>query len=105
MLNKNIWISIKIWLKIVPKDAVEINSALLSVMAWHRAVDKPLSEPVIAQYIDAYMRHSVSIVYGPSRSLQLPGTTSVFWKPKHFLYLLHKTKHPITMLWGFCNER
>ena len=31
-------------------------------MAWRRPGDKPLSEPVIVSFTDAYMRHSASML-------------------------------------------
>ena len=31
--------------------------ALVQEMAWRRSGDKPLSEPMLNQYTDAYMRH------------------------------------------------
>ena len=47
------WIS----LKFVSKDPNTNKSALVQVMAWHRTGDKPLSEPMLPQFTDAYMRH------------------------------------------------
>ena len=47
-LNENVWISITIWLKFVPKDPIENNAALVQIMAWHQTGDKPLSEPMMA---------------------------------------------------------
>ena len=44
LLNENVWISIKISLKFVPKDPINYNPALVQIMAWHRTGDKPLSE-------------------------------------------------------------
>ena len=35
--------------------------ALVQIMAWRRTGDKPLSETMIAQFNDAYMRHSASM--------------------------------------------
>ena len=32
-------------------------------MAWRRPGDKPLSEPLMACFVDAYMRHSASMSY------------------------------------------
>ena len=32
--------------------------ALVRVMAWYRTGDKPLSEPIVVLFIDAYMRYS-----------------------------------------------
>ena len=43
-LNENLWISIKISLKFVPKCPIDNIPALLQIMAWRRPGDKPLSE-------------------------------------------------------------
>ena len=45
--NENVWISIKISLKFVPKGPINTISALVQMMAWRRPGDKPLSEPMI----------------------------------------------------------
>ena len=47
-LNGNLWISIKISLKFVPKDPINNIPALVQIMAWRRTGDKPLSEPMMA---------------------------------------------------------
>ena len=44
-LNENVWISIKIAFKFVPKGLIYKMPALVQIMAWHRTGDKPLSEP------------------------------------------------------------
>ena len=46
LLNENVWISIKISLKFVPKESINNISALVQIMAWCRLGDKPLSEPM-----------------------------------------------------------
>ena len=46
-LNENMWISIKIPLKIVPKGPINNIRAMVQKMAWHWSGDKPLSEPMI----------------------------------------------------------
>ena len=46
-LNENVWISIKISLKFVPKGPINNIPALVQIMAWHRPGDKPLSEPMV----------------------------------------------------------
>ena len=56
-LNENDKIPIQISLKLVPVGPTDNNSALVQVMAWRRAGDKPLPEPVMIQFTDAYMRH------------------------------------------------
>ena len=45
--NENVWISIKISLKFVPKGPINNIPALVWIMAWRRSGDKPLSEPVM----------------------------------------------------------
>ena len=56
-LNEKVRISIKISLKFVPKGPIDNESALVQVMAWRRTGDKPLPEPMLTQFTDAYMRH------------------------------------------------
>ena len=46
-LNENVWISIKISLKLVPKGPINNIPALVQIMAWRRPGDKPLSEPMM----------------------------------------------------------
>ena len=44
--NENVWISIKISLKCVPKGPVYNITALIQITAWCRPGNKPLSEPM-----------------------------------------------------------
>ena len=46
-LNKNVWISIKISLKFVPRCPINNIPALVQIMAWRRPGHKPLSEPMM----------------------------------------------------------
>ena len=46
-LNENVWISIKLSLKFVPKGPIDNIPALVQIMAWRRPGDKPLSEPMM----------------------------------------------------------
>ena len=48
--NENIWISIKISLKFVTKGQLNNIPALVTIMAWRRLGDKPLSETKIASF-------------------------------------------------------
>ena len=50
-LNENVWISIRISLKFVPKGPINNISALVQIMAWRRPGDKPLSEPMIVSVL------------------------------------------------------
>ena len=48
-LNENVWISIEIPLKFVPKGPINNIPALVKIMAWRRPDDKPLSEPMMVR--------------------------------------------------------
>ena len=50
-LNENVWISIKISLKFVPKGPINNIPALVQIMAWRRSGDKPLSEPMMVSLL------------------------------------------------------
>ena len=50
-LNENIWISIKISLKFVPRGSINNIPALVRIMAWHRPGNKPLSEPMVVRLL------------------------------------------------------
>ena len=56
-LNENYIIPIQISLKFVPRSPIDNKLALVQVMAWCQIGGKPLPEPVMAQFTDAYMRH------------------------------------------------
>ena len=47
-LYENVWISINISLKFVPKGPINNIPPLVQIMAWRRTGDKPLSEPIMA---------------------------------------------------------
>ena len=48
-LNENVWIPIKISLKIIPKGPINNIPALDQIMAWRRPGDKPLYEPMMVR--------------------------------------------------------
>ena len=50
-------IQIRVSLKLVPKGPIDDKAVLVQAMAWRRTGDKPLPEPMINKYTDAYMRH------------------------------------------------
>ena len=56
-LNENVRIPIQISLKIVPRSPTDNKPSLVQVMAWRPTGSKPLPEPIITQFTDAYMRH------------------------------------------------
>ena len=49
--NENVWISIEISLKFVPKGQINNIPALVQIMAWCRPGDKPLSEPMMVSLL------------------------------------------------------
>ena len=56
--KENIWISIKIWLKSIPRGQINNISALVQTMAWRRLGDKPLFKLMM---VSLHMRHSASV--------------------------------------------
>ena len=50
-LNENVWIAIKISLKFVPKGSINNTPALVQIMAWRQPGDKPLSEPIMVNFL------------------------------------------------------
>ena len=47
-LKENVYISIKISLNLISKGPINNDPALVQIIAWHRQVDKPLSEPLMS---------------------------------------------------------
>ena len=56
-LNEKNKFPIQISLKLVPRGTIDNKPTLVQVMVWRRTGDKPLPEPLMAQFTDAYMRH------------------------------------------------
>ena len=101
--NENVWISIKISLKFVPKGPIKNIPALVQIMAWRRSGDKPLSEPMVVSLsthicvtrprviwtndepISTYMQHLTKNIH--SRHFKGPNWITKFW---HFNPLLTK---------------
>ena len=48
-MNENLWITIKISLKFVPKGPINYIAALVHIMAWRRPGDQPLFEPMMVR--------------------------------------------------------
>ena len=57
-VNENVSISLKIPLNFFPKGPIDNKWSLVQVMAWCRTGDKPLHEPIMSQFNDAYMHHT-----------------------------------------------
>ena len=56
-VNEKICIFIKKSLKFVPKVPIDNNPVLVYIMAWHLIGDRPLSEPMLTRFTDAFMQH------------------------------------------------
>ena len=56
-MNEKFYIAIQISLKFIPKGPIDNFATLVQVMAWRRTGDKPLPEPMLTQFTDAFMRH------------------------------------------------
>ena len=50
-MNENVRISIKFSLKFVPKVPINNIPALVQILAWRRIGDKPLSEPMMVNFL------------------------------------------------------
>ena len=73
--NEDVWISIKISLKFVPKGQINNKPALVQIMAWCRLGDKSLSEPKMVsllmhicvtrpQWVNRYIASSCLTAHG-----------------------------------------
>ena len=60
-MNENVGISIHISLKFATEIPYDNNSALVQVIAWCRTGNRPLTEPMMADFVNAYMRHLASM--------------------------------------------
>ena len=49
--SENVWFSIEVSLKFLPKCPINNISALVQIVAWRRPGDKPLSEPLLVSLI------------------------------------------------------
>ena len=56
-LNEKVFILIWNSLKYIPQGPYDNKWTLIQVMAWRPIGDKPLPEPMLTQFTDAYMRH------------------------------------------------
>ena len=59
-LNKNCWISNTCWIKYFPYGPVGNISPLAQILAWYRTGDKPLSDPMMTQFIYTKQCHRAS---------------------------------------------
>ena len=60
-LKENLSILIEILLKFIPEHPITNKSSLAQAMAWHLFGAKPLPDPMMTRFTDAYMHHSASL--------------------------------------------
>ena len=56
-LNEKDKIPIQISMNFFPRGPIDSKPALVQLMVWRRVDDKPIPEPMMAQFTDACMRH------------------------------------------------
>ena len=100
LLNENIWISIAISLKFVPKGPINNIPALVQTMAWRRPGDKPLSEPMMISlltHICVTRAQWVQIALGNVTSVHaiynFSITGSYSWIENDKLYIINNNSH------------
>ena len=96
--NENVLISIRISLKFFPEVSIYHKPALVQIMAWCLTCDKPLFEPMMAYFTDAYMLQMASMsqitsvsAYNPvsvSRRERRSAYRHVPWKKRRLFVML-----------------
>ena len=61
LLDENYSNLIQIQMEVVPDCPINKWQALVQIIAWCQAGDKPLSEPMMAEFTNGYKPHSVSM--------------------------------------------
>ena len=96
------WISLKIWLKFVPKIPVNNIPAMVQIMAWRRSGDKPLSEPMMISLLThicvtrPQWVKSRMMVFGAARTGDAPTTSewSTVLLPAKVRFILEVWRYP-----------
>ena len=82
-------------MKFVSKGLINNIPALVQIMAWRRTGDKPLSEPMITQFNDAYMRHSASTIFKIAQVVE-----NLLQRTQGHVY--HTLSMPLLLISDFC---
>ena len=77
-LNENVWISIEISLKFVPKGPVDNIPSLVQIMAWRHHGDKPLSEAMMVRLLTHICANRPQWVNRYAH--KICGSRAAFWK-------------------------
>ena len=94
-LIENVWISLQISLKFVPKGQINNIPPLVQIMAWRRSGDKPLFEPMMVSFLTHICFNELrqNTLYGLSMATSqynnLSTETYILWRQIH-IKLLNK---------------
>ena len=91
-LNENVWISIQMSVKFVPRGPINNIPILVQILAWCRPSEKPLSEPMIVK-LPMHIRHSASMSK-KSRGLWTIDISKVLCMA-HYEYVAHRSPIPL----------
>ena len=127
LLNENVRVSIKIWLKFVPTGPINNIPALVQIMAWRRSGDKPFSETMMdrlpthicvtrPQWVNVHGSIAFPVLYiidveNPSPLLQRTRSIiSISWPLKLVNIVFkgcpsHRLRYFIWMMKGICLNR
>ena len=71
-LNEKLFILIKISLTFIRRVSVDNIPALVQIMSWRRIGNKPLSEPMMTRFDDAWLKRNDSPLYGTNLKIHCP---------------------------------
>ena len=82
-LNENVWISLKISLKIVPEIPINNISPLGQIMAWHWPGNKPISEPMMVSLLTHICVTQPQWVIGIDTNIEVIVVSLTTWEAHH----------------------
>ena len=101
-LNENVWISIKISLKVVPKGPINNIPAKVQIMAWRRPSNKQLSEAMVVGLLTHICRTRPQWVNNVLQIFTTPVFVNNLTKSHHLTSLLSCTPMAwvrVTKIW------
>ena len=105
--NENVWISIKISLKFVPKGPINNIPALVQIMAWCHSGDKPLYEPKMVSLPThiCVARHQWVDPRFPWNGMICSSSKYVTWNLRYHIHIHYwKIMKPHLLKNPFCNR-
>ena len=98
-LNENVWISIEMSLKFVPRGPINNIPALVQIMAWHRPGDKPLSESIMVRFSMHLCDTRPQWVKRSCTVACITASLKMFFLGGGFVHMLYWTDLPVLLLW------